>query len=222
MSISTACVIVRSARESSRIEVSLAIAVGVAAEVFNSGRLERSASSRSSAGGAKPPVITTHGTFGGEGEPQRRRTGRRFEALQVPHFAFAENQDPAGFEEFVKAGEGEPGLLNVRAGDDAGQAIRAGQQIERQAERLGPAAKQHADAQAGTGGISKGSRVRVQEVAVRVTSPQTKLDFHERQLPVGRRDSTLIEAVSRSRKTTMPSRLPSTGAASAIDIVLTA
>ena len=95
MSISTACIIVRSARESSRIDVSLAIAVGVATEVFSSGRLARSASSRSSAGGWKPPVITHARDIGGQGEPQRRRTGLRLEALEIPDFAFAENQHPA-------------------------------------------------------------------------------------------------------------------------------
>src|SRR5712691_5067380 len=60
-SISTAWIIVRSASESSRMDDSFAIAVGVAIGVFITGRRARSASSRSSPGGAKPPVISTQG-----------------------------------------------------------------------------------------------------------------------------------------------------------------
>ncbi len=61
MSISTACITVRSASESSRIDVSLAMAVGVATDVLSSGSPARSASTTSSGGGVKPPVMSTQG-----------------------------------------------------------------------------------------------------------------------------------------------------------------
>src|SRR5262245_18020455 len=60
-SISTACRMVRSASESSRIDDSFAIAVGVATAVLSSGSRARSASRTSSTGGAKPPVMRTQG-----------------------------------------------------------------------------------------------------------------------------------------------------------------
>ena len=53
--------IVCSASQSSRIEVSFAIAVGVATGVLSSGRFARSASMTTSAGGVKPPVMSTQG-----------------------------------------------------------------------------------------------------------------------------------------------------------------
>src|SRR5204862_2791170 len=55
------CTVVRSASESSRIEPSLAIAIGVAMLVLTSGRRARSASTTSSTGGVNPPVMTTQG-----------------------------------------------------------------------------------------------------------------------------------------------------------------
>jgi hypothetical protein len=58
---STAWMIVRSARLSSRSELSLAMAVGVATGVFKRGTRACSASTTSSPGGVKPPVIRTHG-----------------------------------------------------------------------------------------------------------------------------------------------------------------
>jgi hypothetical protein len=61
MSMSTAWTIVRSASESSRIDVSFAIAVGVGTLVLMRGRRARSASSTSSTGGVKPAVMSTHG-----------------------------------------------------------------------------------------------------------------------------------------------------------------
>ena len=84
-------------------------------------------------------------------EPQRRGPRRRPEAFEIPDFALAEDQHATGLEIFVEAGQREAGFLDMRAGDDAGQAVDAGQQLERQPERLGPAAKQHTNAYAGTG-----------------------------------------------------------------------
>ena len=52
---------VRSARESSRIEVSFAIAVGVRTGVRSTGTPACSASSVTSGGGANPPVIRMQG-----------------------------------------------------------------------------------------------------------------------------------------------------------------
>ena len=61
MSMRTACRTVRSASESSRIDVSFAIAVGVMTAVFSSGTPACSASTVISEGGVKPPVISTQG-----------------------------------------------------------------------------------------------------------------------------------------------------------------
>ena len=58
---STACMIACSANQSSRIEVSLAMAVGVPIEVLRSGSAARSASIATSEGGVNPPVMSTHG-----------------------------------------------------------------------------------------------------------------------------------------------------------------
>ena len=67
---------------------------------------------------------------------------RRLEALEIADLALAEDQHASRLEVFVEAGQREAGLLDVRAGDDAIEAVGAGQQLERQAERLGPAAQQ--------------------------------------------------------------------------------
>ena len=53
-----------------------------------------------------------------------------------------------GLQVLVEAGQREAGLLDVRAGDEAVEAVGAGQQLERQAERLGAAAEQAADGDA--------------------------------------------------------------------------
>jgi hypothetical protein len=45
----------------------------------------------------------------------------------------------------VEPGERQAGFLDVRAGNDALEAVGAGKQIERQAERLGPACEQRRD-----------------------------------------------------------------------------
>ena len=51
----------------------------------------------------------------------------------------------------MKPGEREAGLLNVRTRNEAVEAIRAGDELERQTEDLGPAAQERADAYAGNG-----------------------------------------------------------------------
>ena len=61
ISSSTACITVRSASESSRIDVNFAIAAGVATGVLSNGSPARSATNATSGGGAKPPVISTQG-----------------------------------------------------------------------------------------------------------------------------------------------------------------
>src|SRR5262249_20682007 len=60
----------------------------------------------------------------------------------------AEDQDAAGSEVLVEAGQRESGLLNMWAGDDATDAVGARQQLERQAERFGSAGEQPADGDA--------------------------------------------------------------------------
>src|SRR5207249_7383875 len=83
-------------------------------------------------------------------ERQAQRAGARcrLEALEVADLALAENQDTPGPQILVEPGEREAGLLDVRAGDDAVEAPAAGEQIERQAERLGTAPEQRADGNA--------------------------------------------------------------------------
>ena len=61
-----------------------------------------------------------------EREVQRAAPCDRLEALEIPHLAFTENQDPAGFEIFVKPRKREASLLDVWAGDDAVEPVPAG------------------------------------------------------------------------------------------------
>ena len=142
MSISTACIIVRSASESSSIDDSFAIAVGVTTCVLSSGTpralgLER----RASAAASKPPVISTHGKSSVSARRSDRVRASALEAFEVPDLAFAEDEDAAGLEILMEAGERETGLLNVRAGDMAVEPVGAGEQFERKTESLGPAAE---------------------------------------------------------------------------------
>src|SRR5471030_235127 len=83
-----------------------------------------------------------------EREAQRRDASRRFEAFEVPDLALAEDQHAPGLEILVKARQREAGLLDVRARDDAVQAVGARQELERQAERFGTAAQQNGDVNA--------------------------------------------------------------------------
>ena len=125
-SISTACSIVRSASESSSIDDSLAIAVGVDdRRSCSSGSRARADSARSSAGGAKPPVIRTHGksTVSERRSDVDARGG--VEAFEIADLALAEDQDASRPEVLVEAGEREAGLLDVRAGDDRDRGRRA-------------------------------------------------------------------------------------------------
>ena len=71
--------IVRSASESSSIDVSFAIAVGVGDRRPQQRQPARSASTASSGGGVKPPVISTHGKSSVKRQPQRasRAVGSR-------------------------------------------------------------------------------------------------------------------------------------------------
>src|SRR5712691_4708971 len=87
----------------------------------------------------------------GQREAERRRARWCREAFEVPDFAFAEDEDAAGFEVLMKSRQGQAGLLDVRARDHARQAVDAGQQLEREAGGLGPAAEQHTDAYAWNG-----------------------------------------------------------------------
>src|SRR5262249_5097760 len=103
----------------------------------------------------------------------------------------------------VEAGEREARLLDVRAGDRAVDAVDAGQQLQRQPEPLGAARQKAADGDAGVGHGRSGVYA---SASTSVSSPSR------------RRYSTLTAAVSRSRKTTTPSRRSTSRAASATDI----
>ena len=125
MSISTACIIVRSASESSSIDDSLAIAVGVATAVFSSGSRARSAST-SSSGRRREAAGDEHaGKIERQRQAQRVDARRRLEALEIADLALAEDQDASRLQVFVEAGEREAGLLDVGAGDDAVEAVGA-------------------------------------------------------------------------------------------------
>ena len=86
------------------------------------------------------------GKIEGEREAQCRDARFRLEALEVPDLALAEDQNAARLEVLVEAGEREPRFLDVRARDDAREPVDAGEHFERQAERLGAAVDQRADA----------------------------------------------------------------------------
>ena len=73
------------------------------------------------------------------------RRASRLEAFEKAHFALAEQQDAAGLQVFVEAGEREAGLLDVGAGDVALETVGAGQQVDRQADRLGSCVEQPAN-----------------------------------------------------------------------------
>ena len=78
----------------------------------------------------------------------RRSRAAAVEALEVADLALAEDQHAARLQVLVEAGERQAGLLDVRAGDEAVEAVAPGQELERQAERLGPAAQERADGDA--------------------------------------------------------------------------
>ena len=144
MSMSTACISVCSASQSSSMDVSLAMAVGVATVVLSSGSFERSASIPTSAGGVKPPVMRTQGKSSVSASRSDSIRADGLEALEIADLAFAEDQHPARLQILVKAGEREPGLLDVGAGDAPVEAQAAGEQLERQAGRLRAAVQERA------------------------------------------------------------------------------
>ena len=94
--------------------------------------------------------------LGAAGHEQARQLGvetlrerllprRGIQALEEAHFALAEQQDAAGLQIFVEAGQRETGLLDVRAGDVTLEAVGAREQIDRQAYRLGSCIEQPAN-----------------------------------------------------------------------------
>ena len=119
-----------SASQSSRIDVSLAIAIGVATGVLSSGRFARSASTTTSAGGVKPPVMSTQGKSSVSASRSDGERGRGLQAFEIADLALAENQHAPRFQVLVKAGQRQPGLLDVGAGDPAVEAGGAGQDLE--------------------------------------------------------------------------------------------
>ena len=76
---------------------------------------------------------------------QRLARAAGVQALEEAHFALAEQQDAAGLQVFVEAGEREAGLLDVGAGDVAVEPAGAGEQLDRQADRLGSGVEQPAN-----------------------------------------------------------------------------
>ena len=89
-------------------DVSLAIAAGVATVVWSTGRPVCSATSATSGGGANPPVISTQGKSTRQRQPQGAEPRRRVEAFEIPDLALAEDQHAARPQVLVKTGEREP------------------------------------------------------------------------------------------------------------------
>jgi hypothetical protein len=84
-----------------------------------------------------------------EGEPERGHPRGDVEALQVPDFALAEDQDPSALQVLVETGQREACFLDVRAGDDSIEAVGAREQVEREAKGVRPAGEQRCDSDTG-------------------------------------------------------------------------
>ena len=110
------------------------------------------------------------------GKVERQRETHRIDApghrqaLEIADLALAENQHASRLEVLVKPGEREAGLLNVRTRNEAVEAIRAGDELERQTEGLGPAAQERADAYARNGCHVERSGFKVQGSGFRIPS----------------------------------------------------
>ena len=131
------------------------------------------------------------GEIVGHGQTHRGGARRSVEALEIADFALSEDEHPPRPQIVVKPGQGEAGLLDVRAGNHPIETVRAPEKLERQTECLGTAGQQRADRDAGLRGHS---------LIIDQTSVSTSVSS-----PLTRRYITLIDAVSRSRKTTTPS-----------------
>jgi hypothetical protein len=90
-----------------------------------------------------PPARNEH-AWNVVGERRRQYVEQRIgvERVEVANLAFAKYQHPPRLQVLVKSGEGETGLLDVRAGDRARGALLPAQQFEWQADRFGAALKQ--------------------------------------------------------------------------------
>ena len=148
MSISTACITVRSASESSRIDVSFAIATGVETGVRSTGRPTCSATDGHLRRRGEPFGDQHAGEVLRERQTQRLEPDGGVEAFEKPDLALAEDQHAARPQEVLKPGEGEPCLLAVGVGDLPVEAAPAGEQFDGQAERVGAAVEQAANGDA--------------------------------------------------------------------------
>ena len=115
---------VRSASVSSRIEPSLAMAVGVVSDVFRIGSRALLALGQQLRRRRVPAGDEDAGKVVRRDQPQRTCPRRGREALEVADLALAEDQDASGLEVLVEAREREAGLLDVGAGDDADRCRR--------------------------------------------------------------------------------------------------
>ena len=69
--------------------------------------------------------MSTQGTSWLSTRRMASTTTDRLEALEIADFALAEHEDAAGLQVLVKPGERKTGFLDVRARDDAIQAVGA-------------------------------------------------------------------------------------------------
>jgi hypothetical protein len=67
-----------------------------------------------------------------EGRVQDSDAGLVRQAIEVAHFALAEYDDAPRTKIFMEPGQGQAGLLDVRAGDSALEPPRAAQELERE------------------------------------------------------------------------------------------
>ena len=97
-------------------------------------------------GRRREPASQQHtGDVAGKGSPQRLASSSGIEALDEANLALAVNQHASGMQILVESGQCEACLLDVRVGDVAAEAPRAGQQIEGETDRLGAGFQQTAD-----------------------------------------------------------------------------
>ena len=199
MSISTAWIIVRSASESSSIDVSFAMAVGVATGVLSSGRRARSASTTHLGGRREAAGDEDAGKIERERQPQRADAlGRRRGSRGSGSRSRRRSGRGRACRYSWKPASARPvfwmcGLVMTRD-----EPVGAGQQLERQAERLRAAAEQGANADAGR--VSHRGLIRLRSrTSVSSPSATAEQDADARGLDVAKDDDAVAAGVDLAR-----------------------
>ena len=121
------------------------MAVGVVSDVFRIGQPRLLALGEQLHRRREPAGDEDAGEIERHHQPQRPAPRRRLEAFEVADLALAEDEHASGLQVLVEAREREAGFLDVGAGDEAIGPGAAGQQLDDEPERFGPAAQQAAD-----------------------------------------------------------------------------